>query len=110
MPEWVYDPERWAATRQVIIDQDPDGKWRWWRNRTGEEERTVSACVSGGFDDAKWCYRNAVKENVGLSVPVPEGVEPVTIVEADSDVAPEDEVETPEVPVTPEAPNENQGG
>jgi len=106
MAEWVYDPERWAETRQVLIAQDPDGKWRWWRNRTGPDARVVSSCVSGGFDDAKWCYRNAVKENVGLNVPVPDGVEPMTVVDSDTDGDHEDEVETPDVPVTPEVPEE----
>jgi len=105
MADWVYDQEDWARTRQVTIAQDPDGLWRWWRTRTGSEGRVVSQCVSAGFDDPKWCYRNAVKENVGLSVAAPEGVEVLNVVpSSDEPDATNDEPENPDTNVDPDVP------
>jgi hypothetical protein len=83
MSDWNYNPEVWAKTRTVTIAQDGDMMWRWRRNRTGPEAKEVSTCVSGGFEDPKWCYRNAVKENLGLTVTPPEGVEVLNIVPVD---------------------------
>ena len=106
MAEWEYNMERWAETRVVEIGQDPDGMWRWWRTRTGPEARVVASCVSGGYDEAKWAYRNAVKENVGLEVPVPEGVEPMTVVtKSDEPDAGTDEPEPPTSEVEPPPPS-----
>lgn len=106
MADWEYDQQRWAETRQVTIAQDPDGMWRWWRTRTGPDDRVVSQCVSGGFDDPKWCYRNAVKENVGLDVAVPEGVEVFNVVPSSNEPdASEDDMEDADTEPQPPVPS-----
>jgi hypothetical protein len=105
MAVWSYDPEEWVRTRQVDVGgcledgqpavPDEDGSFRWRRRRTGEEGRVVA--ISGGYSLAKWAYRSAVKENIGLDVPVPEGVEPVEVLSSDT------EPDVPDVPAEPEA-------
>lgn len=105
MATWTYDPEDWVRTRVVdvagcVADGDPttpdeDGQYRWRRRRTGPEGKVVA--ISGGYAEAKWAYRSAVKENVGLDVPVPEGVDPVEV------LSPDTEPDVPDVPAEPEA-------
>ena len=102
MAEWVYDAEEYGRTRQVVVagvtedggeaSLDADGMYRWVRQRTGEVARVVTQSVSQGFDEdrLKWCYRNAVKENYPLHVPVPSGVEELVVTEA-ADLEPEPE-------------------
>lgn len=102
MAEWTFDPEEYARTREVAVGgvtedgqeavPDVDGKFRWIRSRTGPEGKTVAQSLSSGFDPEalKWCYRNAVKENYPLHVPVPLGVEELVVVEA-ADLEPEPE-------------------
>jgi hypothetical protein len=104
MAEWVFMPEEYARTRQVVVagvtqdggeaTLDADGMYRWVRQRTGEEARVVTQSVSQGFaeDRLKWCYRNAVKENYPLHVPCPAGVEEIIVLEqADLEPVPDED-------------------
>jgi predicted membrane-bound spermidine synthase len=99
--DWVFDPDEYGRTRQVIVagvtedggeaTLDADGFYRWVRSRTGDAGRVVAQAVSSGFstDALKWCYRNAVKENYPLHVPVPLGVEELVVTTA-ADLEPEE--------------------
>jgi hypothetical protein len=100
MPEWIYDAEEYARTRTVSVGGvtsdgqeatlDADGLFRWVRSRTGVESKIVAQALSSGFgpDALKWCYRNAVRENYPLDVPVPLGVDEL-IVTSSEDLASE---------------------
>lgn len=104
MAEWLYSPEDYARTRRVIVAgvtedggeaaPDSDGQLRWVRQRTGDAGATVSQSKSEGFpaDSIKWCYRNAVKENYPIVVPVPAGVEKLEVTTAeDLELEPEEQ-------------------
>lgn len=110
MPEWTFDSDEYARTRSVSVagvtedgqeaTLDPDGLYRWTRSRTGVDGEVVAQSRSDGFarDRLKWCYRNAVKENYPLDVPVPAGIEELLVLEA-ADLEPDPDVGDPDAPV-----------